>query len=166
MNFPRLRGSLIHMISSSAGVTLVEVLTALFVMGIGLLALLTLFPLGALTMAQAIKDDRAGAIADQATAFSQGAEDLVVRTREFAQQSLLKGSVDRDVAEKLQQEYEQLVLDASDIEFQIEELQSSLPPHQIQRYTAPLLAEIRAIQRRIRPIRRMFALLDRSDLRP
>lgn len=41
------------------GATLVEVLVAIFVMGIGLLALLTLFPLGALSMAKAIQDDRA-----------------------------------------------------------------------------------------------------------
>jgi type II secretory pathway pseudopilin PulG len=42
------------------GATLIEVLVAIFIMGIGLLALLTLFPLGALLMAQAIRDDRAG----------------------------------------------------------------------------------------------------------
>jgi Tfp pilus assembly protein PilV len=41
------------------GITLLEVLVAIFVLGLGLLALLTLFPLGALTMAQAVKDDRA-----------------------------------------------------------------------------------------------------------
>jgi Tfp pilus assembly protein PilV len=41
-----------------AGVTLIEVLIAIFVMALGLLALLTLFPLGALSMAQALKDDR------------------------------------------------------------------------------------------------------------
>ena len=40
------------------GVTLIEVLVAIFVVALGLLALLTLFPLGALSMAQAIKDDR------------------------------------------------------------------------------------------------------------
>jgi hypothetical protein len=40
------------------GATLTEVLVAIFVMAIGLLALLTLFPLGALSMAQAIRDDR------------------------------------------------------------------------------------------------------------
>jgi hypothetical protein len=45
------------MIHRSA-VTLVEVLVAIFVMGIGLLALLTLFPLAALTMARAIQDER------------------------------------------------------------------------------------------------------------
>jgi prepilin-type N-terminal cleavage/methylation domain-containing protein len=160
MNSRRLRASLLHLAASSSGVTLIEVLTAIFVMGIGLMALVTLFPLGALTMAQAIKDDRAAAIADQATAFSQAAENLVSKTQEFARESLLKGSVDVDEAARLDQEYEQLALDASYIEMQLEELQSSLPPPRIERYTAPLLAQIRAIERRLRHIRRMFSLID------
>src|SRR5437660_11496786 len=48
--------------------TLVEVLVAIFVTAIGLLALLTLFPLGALSMAQAIKDDRTAHSAKNANA--------------------------------------------------------------------------------------------------
>src|SRR3954452_21010406 len=40
------------------GVTLIEVLITIFIMGIGMLALLALFPLGAVSMAQALKDDR------------------------------------------------------------------------------------------------------------
>ncbi len=44
-------------------VTLLEVLVAIFIMGVGLLAILTLFPLGALSMAQAVREDRAAAIA-------------------------------------------------------------------------------------------------------
>ena len=40
------------------GATLLEVLVAMFVMAIGMLALLTLFPLGALRMAKAIQDQR------------------------------------------------------------------------------------------------------------
>ncbi len=40
------------------GLSLAEVLIAIFVVGIGLLAVLTLFPLGAMSMARAIKDDR------------------------------------------------------------------------------------------------------------
>ncbi len=59
MTAPRLRRS---------GVTLLEVLVAIFVMAIGLLALLTLFPLGAMQMAQAIKDDRCAQQATQADA--------------------------------------------------------------------------------------------------
>jgi Tfp pilus assembly protein PilV len=49
-----------------AGVTLIEVLVAIFVTALGLLALLTLFPLGALSMAQAIKDDRVAQTASNA----------------------------------------------------------------------------------------------------
>jgi hypothetical protein len=51
------------------GVTLVEVLIAIFVMALGLLALLTLFPLGALQMAQSIKDDRTSQTAVQADSY-------------------------------------------------------------------------------------------------
>lgn len=54
------------------GVTLVEVLTAIFIMAIGLMALLTLFPLGALTMRQAIQDDRAGTVARNAENLFRG----------------------------------------------------------------------------------------------
>jgi hypothetical protein len=57
--------------------TLVEVLVAIFVTGIGLLALLALFPLGALSMAQAIKDDRTAHAAANAAAI---AEALVIRS--------------------------------------------------------------------------------------
>src|SRR5438105_4096827 len=42
------------------GSTLIEVLVAIFIMGIGLLAILAMFPLGALKMTQAIQDDRYG----------------------------------------------------------------------------------------------------------
>jgi type II secretory pathway pseudopilin PulG len=51
-------------------VTLIEVLVAIFIMGIGMLALLVLFPLGALNMAQAIKDDRCAQAAAQAVALA------------------------------------------------------------------------------------------------
>jgi hypothetical protein len=49
-----------------------EVLVAIFVMGIGLLAILALFPLGALSMAQAIQDDRAGHLGLNGAALAQG----------------------------------------------------------------------------------------------
>jgi type II secretory pathway pseudopilin PulG len=45
------------------GITLLEVLVAIFIVAIGLLALLTLFPLGALRMGQALKDDRTSQLA-------------------------------------------------------------------------------------------------------
>lgn len=43
--------------SRRSGITLVEVLVAIFVMSIGLIALLTLFPIGMLRMGRAIRDD-------------------------------------------------------------------------------------------------------------
>lgn len=49
-------------------VTLIEVLVAIFIMALGMMALLTLFPLGALRMAQAIQDDRTAACAASANA--------------------------------------------------------------------------------------------------
>jgi len=45
------------------GQTLMEVLVAIFIMGIGMLALLTLFPLGALNVARALQDDRTASAA-------------------------------------------------------------------------------------------------------
>lgn len=53
-----------------AGVTLLEVLIAIFIMGIGMLALLTLFPVGALDMGRALSDDRAASAAAQADAIA------------------------------------------------------------------------------------------------
>jgi hypothetical protein len=53
-----------------SGVTLVEVLVAIFVMALGLLTLLALFPLGVLTMEQAIQDDRTATASETATAIA------------------------------------------------------------------------------------------------
>src|SRR5438477_10666450 len=49
------------------GVTLIEVLVAIFVTALGLLALLALFPLGAVNMAHAIKDTRTAHAAAEAS---------------------------------------------------------------------------------------------------
>ena len=58
------------------GVTLTEVLVALFITGIGLLALLTLFPLGALELAQAIRDDRASHLQEVADELAVAAQEI------------------------------------------------------------------------------------------
>ena len=55
-------------------ITLTEVLASIFITGVGQLALLTLFPLGALEMAQAIRDDRAGHTKTEATIALDGAD--------------------------------------------------------------------------------------------
>ena len=52
------------------GITLIEVLVSIFIMGIGMIALLTLFPLGAVNVAQALRDDRAAQAAANADAFA------------------------------------------------------------------------------------------------
>lgn len=52
------------------GITLLEVLAAIFIMGIGTLAILVLFPLAALNMAQALQDDRTAHIASNADAMA------------------------------------------------------------------------------------------------
>ncbi len=52
------------------GVTLIEVLAAIFILGVGMLAVLVLYPLGALKMAKALQDSRAGTIAQNADAIS------------------------------------------------------------------------------------------------
>jgi Tfp pilus assembly protein PilV len=56
--------------SRRPAITLLEVLVAIFVTGIGMLALLVLFPLAATSMAQAIKDDRCAQCAGQAAALA------------------------------------------------------------------------------------------------
>src|SRR5207302_4830373 len=54
-----------------SGVTLIEVLVSIFVTAIGLLALLALFPVGAFSMANAIKNGRCVQSSINATAFAK-----------------------------------------------------------------------------------------------
>lgn len=70
-------GAALHIAPASSGqrrhrpgATLLEVLVAIFIMGIGLMALLVLFPLGALRMAAAIRSDRAAQAAVTASAIA------------------------------------------------------------------------------------------------
>lgn len=51
------------------GTTLIEVLIAIFIMALGLVALLTLFPIGAVQMARAIQDERAAQVAANSAAY-------------------------------------------------------------------------------------------------
>ena len=60
-----------HIHNRRRAVTLVEVLIAIFLMGIGLMAILSLFPLGAAQMAQALKDQRAAEAATNAAAMAR-----------------------------------------------------------------------------------------------
>jgi type II secretory pathway pseudopilin PulG len=71
-----------------SGITLVEVLVSLFIMGIGMIALLTLFPLGAVNVAMALRDDRAAQAAGNANAFAlaRNLRDDTVIVSEFEQE--------------------------------------------------------------------------------
>lgn len=64
-------------------VTLIEVLVAIFIMGLGLMALLTLFPIGVLSMAMAIQEERCAECAviahTNAIARDTGSDTLVVK---------------------------------------------------------------------------------------
>src|SRR5262249_53541752 len=74
--YQRRRVFLIHPSSfilhpSRVGLTLLEVLISIFIMALGMLALLTLFPLGALSMARALQEDRAASAANLAAEYAQ-----------------------------------------------------------------------------------------------
>jgi hypothetical protein len=146
--------------ATQGGTALVEVLVAIFVMGVGLLALLTLFPLGALNMARAIQEDRTAAVAVDAVALSHAGEELISRTVSFVGDSLSRGSVDPQTAMRLREDYENFALQAEALEVKLQELQSVFPRQQIQPYLGPLLAQIRSIKLRIIPLTRILSLLE------
>jgi prepilin-type N-terminal cleavage/methylation domain-containing protein len=70
--------------NSRSGVTLIEVLVAIFVASIGLLALLALFPVGAISMKQALRDSRCALTAANAMA--------LFKTKNIARDSALSGT--------------------------------------------------------------------------
>jgi prepilin-type N-terminal cleavage/methylation domain-containing protein len=142
-----------------SGITLIEVLVAIFVMGIGLLALLTLFPLGALEMAQAIKDERTGVVAANAVALSEAGKDLVSRTFDFVIASLSNGSADLQVVAQLSEAYDDLAVQAGHLEVELEELQSLFPPPIVQRHVTPLLAQVRSIKQRAGTLVKLLSLV-------
>ncbi len=82
------------------GITLMEVLAAIFITGIGLLSLLTLFPLGALSMWRAIDDDRTALAGDNGRAIANavtyvdpnGVVRVGLRSDRFVQAAMLQGN--------------------------------------------------------------------------
>jgi prepilin-type N-terminal cleavage/methylation domain-containing protein len=145
---------------SEAGVTLIEVLAAIMVMAIGLLALLTLFPLGVLSMARAIRDDRTAALAAHALDVSERGESLLRETMEFVQISMAKRSADPDEADRLRDEYEQLAKEFAELEIALADLQYVVPRPAVQRYIEPLLLQVRAIQRYIATAVQLLSLVE------
>jgi hypothetical protein len=125
------------------GVTLLEVLVAIFVTGVGLLALLVLFPLGVLNLAQAIQDDRTAALAADSVALSADGIDLLSRTQDFLRDSLFAGSAEPQTVLKLRQEYEKLEGNAAILNARLAELK---PLAQRPRIRVQLLASLARIQ--------------------
>ena len=160
MERPRSRDAASERLATQAGSTLVEILIAIFIMGVGLLASLTLFTQGAIDMAEAVTDDRSAAIAEEASALGQAGEALVSRTANFVQLSLSTGSVDTVAATRLREEYEQLALQAAAMELRLDELMTVFPSPVIQRRVPPLSALIRAIEHWIGAIARLLSLLE------
>ena len=144
-------------------VTLLEVLVVIFIMGVGLLVLLTLFPLGALSLARSVKDDRADAIALRAQALNDAGADLLERTNEFITDSLTSG-VDCQRTAALKAEYQELADEAKSIEADLLKLQQALKPTpKAQKQIDQLLVQIRAIQRTLRALAAILSLLDCSN---
>ena len=148
---------------SQAGVTLTEVLVAIFLMGVGLLALLALFRLGALQMAQAIKDDRTGAVAEEAVAFGEAGRALLVDTAPFVEDSLARGSIDPAKAAELRRQHELLKDQAHDLEVRLEALRFVFPPRQIGPPVA-LLAQVHAIRAPLKAIIQLLFLVERQAI--
>jgi prepilin-type N-terminal cleavage/methylation domain-containing protein len=147
---------------SQAGVTLTEVLVAIFLMGVGLLALLAVFRLGALQLAQAIKDDRTGAVAEEAVAFGEAGRALLVDTAHFVEGSLARGSIDPAKAAELRRQHELLKDQAHDLEVRLA-LRFVFPPQQIGPPVA-LLAQVHAIRAPLKAIIQLLFLVERQAI--
>jgi prepilin-type N-terminal cleavage/methylation domain-containing protein len=125
------------------GVTLLEVLVAIFITGVGLLALLVLFPLGVLNLAQAIKDDRASALAADSAMLSRDGTELLSQTRDFIEDALLAGKADPQTVSALRLGYEQLEARAAELRRRLRELE---PLAQRPRVRVQLLASLANVQ--------------------
>lgn len=144
------------------GITLLEVLAAIFIVGIGLLALLTLFPLGALQMAQAIKDDRAGQAAASAVALSEAGQELLARTRDFVLVSAQNGSTDPKSVASLRADYGDHSVQAAEVEAQLREVRPLATTPRARQLVDRLLLQIRTIKLSLDAVDRLLQLLGGS----
>ena len=111
-----------------AGVTLLEVLAAIFITGMGTMPLLELFPLGALSMARATGGVEAILVAEDAEDLSADGKDVLARTRRLLAASLAARAVDRVAAAGLGEEYADLAARAAALEDRVAALRP-LAPH-------------------------------------
>jgi len=144
---------------NSTGVTLVEVLVAILITCVGLLALLTLFPLGALSMARAVKDDRAAAIAASAVALSQEGAALLSRTEDLIADSLVNGP-DAQKTAALRADYEALDGKAANLQDDLLQLRKLVTIQKVQKKIDQLLLEISAIRKSLQTLAKLLAVLE------
>jgi len=144
---------------SRSGVTLVEVLVAILITGVGLLALLTLFPLGALSMARAVRDDRAAAVAASAVAISQQGAALLSRTEDLIADTFANGPDAQKTAE-LRADYEKLDGKAADLRTDLLELRKLLDGQKVQKKVDQLLLQISAIRKSLQTLAKLLSLLE------
>jgi prepilin-type N-terminal cleavage/methylation domain-containing protein len=128
------------------GVTLLEVLVAIYIAGIGLLALLVLFPLGMLSMAQAVQDDRVATLAAESVALSKAGTVLASRTIEYVIASADAGAADPQMAADLRSEFEELEAWAADLEGRLIDIKPLVQGRRTRKQFVASLAQIRAIQ--------------------
>ncbi len=144
------------------GVSLIEVLTLMSILAVGLLAILAVFPLGALEMARMIRDDRAGNAAAHAVALSEAGQELLSRTRDFVLVSALSGSTDPKTVAVLQADYGDLGVQAAEVEAQLREVRPLAPNPKARRLVDRLLVQIRSIKLSIDAMGRLLYLLSGS----
>jgi prepilin-type N-terminal cleavage/methylation domain-containing protein len=145
------------------GVTLLEVLVAIFIVAVGLLALLVLFPLGVLSMAQAIEDDRAAALAADSVALSADGLDLLSRTTTFVQDSFLAGSVDPKAVIALRQGYEILEARAAELKARLTELKPLAQSPRLRLLLFASLARIEGIETAAAKMVTLLGLLEQPN---
>jgi hypothetical protein len=135
------------------------VLAAIFIMGVGLLALLVLFPLGALEMAQVIKDDRAAQAAAAAVDLSERGEEILARTRDFVLVSFANGSADPKLVVALQADYSDLGQRSAEVEAQLRSVRPIAPNPRARLLVDRLLLQIRSIKLAIGTVHQLLQLL-------
>lgn len=150
-----------------AGVTLIEVLIALFIAAIGLLSLLTLFPAGLQNMGQAIQDNRSSDIQASATQLAASVEQTVTELSEFLLTGLQGGGIDSGaippLLDALCAEEEEAIRLIDEVDGQIrqsndaEERASLFEDRAAIRFVERLL---RRAKRRLQLIERLLSLLD------
>jgi len=139
-------------------VTLVEILIAIAILGVGLVKRLELFPVGALELAKAAKDDRAGTIAAEAADLSEAGQELLGQTSDFLEDAWA-GKIDGQEAAMLRDRYQDLADAATIIELQLLELRPSVPKPRVRPKVEVLLSQVRSIKRGLEGMSTLFGLL-------